>query len=74
VPDPSECVSPSESNGQCEKYQPPNLSFIGRQYDRDQSGVDHVDEQDYRNVLVESLYLRDVDPVGGASSFHVASP
>ena len=66
-------MGPCKGNGQCEKYQPPTLSFIGRQYDRDQGGVDDVDEQDYRNVLVESSYLRDVDSVDCASSFHVAS-
>jgi hypothetical protein len=66
-------MSPRKGDGQCEKYQPRSLSFIGRQYDRDQGGVDHIDNQDYRDVLVESLYLRDVNPVRGASSFHVAS-
>jgi hypothetical protein len=66
-------VSPRKGNGQSEKYQPPSLSFVGRQYDRDQGGVDDVDEQDYRDVLVKGSYLRDVDPVHGASLFHVAS-
>jgi hypothetical protein len=62
-----------KGNGQCEKYQPPSLSFIGRQYDRDQGRVDDVNEQDYRDMLVQRSYLRDVDPVHGASLFHVAS-
>ena len=66
-------MSPRKGNGQSEKYQPPSLSPIGRQHDRDQGGVHHVDEQDYRDVLVESSYLRDENPICGASSFHIAS-
>src|SRR5437660_3021280 len=54
---PSGYTSSRQRNGESKKYQPPRLSFIGRQYDRDQGGVDHVNQQNYRDVLVESSYL-----------------
>jgi hypothetical protein len=70
---PSGGTSRRQGGGQGEENQPPYLPHIERQDDRDQAGIDHVDDQHHRNVLIKGLDLRGVNPACDANLFHVAS-
>src|SRR5262249_10251832 len=73
VASPNDCTSHRQGDSEHEKDQPANLLSIRSQNNCHQGGVDNVHRQDRRGMLIESFYLRGVNPISDENSLHVAS-